>query len=203
MKPAERKRIARALAVAGSGLQSIRDRMIVATPIGSVLRGFYLEDSSDPHRVYLWAFVQPLFVPRTTVVLSLGERLGGGSRTWSVADAEGATSALLDEGEKFFGPVSSPESLARWKLIEARSDEYAREAKAYALVASGQYDEGSQALRAFAASLPAAGPNWMSEMSVRAEDLARAAETDREAAQRRLRKWELESREALRVRDVP
>lgn len=203
MKPGDRKRIARALAAAGSELLSIRGRMLVATPIGSILRGFYLEDSSDPHRVYVWAFVQPLFLPSTTIVLSLGERLGGRSHTWSVADAEDAASALLDEGVQFFGPISSPAALARWSLLESRADEYARETKAYALVASGQYQEGSQALRAFAASLPAAGPSWMSEMSKRAEDLARRAETDGEAAQQRLREWELESRAVLRVSDVP
>ncbi len=202
MKPAERKRIARVLGSPKSTLQ-LRGRMLVSMPIERILRGIYMEDSSDPHRIYLWAFVQPLFVPSTTVVLSLGQRLGGGSSTWSVSDAEDAASALLDEGVQFFGPISSPAALARWKLMEARSDEYAREAEAYALVASGQYDEGSHALRAFAGSLPAAGPSWMSDMKARAEDLARRAETDGEAAQQRLRSWELVSRDALRVSDVP
>ncbi len=201
MKPAERKRLARALEHRGSGLQ-LSGRMLVATPIGRILRGFYIEDSSDPQRAYLWAFVQPLFLPSTTVVLSLGQRLGGGSRTWAVANVESAASAVLDEGFQFFGQISSPTALARWSFLEARTDEHARETRAYALVASGQYQDGTQALRAFAALLPATGPNWMSEMRNRAEDLARVAEMDGEAAQQRLREWELQSRSALRVSDV-
>jgi len=201
MKPAERKRIARALGHWSSGLQ-LNGRMLLATPIGRILRGFYIEDSSDPQRIYLWAFVQALFLPSTTVVLSLGRRLGGGSRTWAVTDVESAASAVLDEGVQFFGQISSPDALTRWSLLEARTDEYARETRAYALVASGQYQEGSQALRAFAASLPATGPSWMSERKNRAEDLARIAETDGEVAQQRLREWEFESRSALGVSDV-
>ncbi len=201
MKPPERKRIARVLGIPKPQLR-LCGRMLVATPIDRILRGVYMEDSSDPHRIYLWAFVQPLFVPSTTVVLSLGQRLGGASRTWSVDDAEDAASALVNEGVQFFGPISTPEALARWCLLDGRADEYALETKAYALVASGLFHEGARALRAFAASLPAAGPSWMSETRVRAEDLAQRAETDGESAQQLLREWELETREALRVSDI-
>ena len=202
MKPAERERIARMIRGPRSGFQ-LCGRMLLVTPIGRVLRGIFIEDSSDPHRVYLWAFVQPLFLPSTTVVLSLGQRLGGAAHTWAVADVEGAASALMEGGIQFFGPITSPAALAGWSLLEDRSDEYARETKAYALVAAGRYREGSQALHAFAASLPTAGPRWMSEMKRRAEELARDAETDCEAAQQRLREWESETRSALRLSEVP
>lgn len=203
MKGADRKRIARALTDAAPEFRSVRDRMVAATPIGSVLRGFCLEDSSDPYRVYVWAFVQPLCVPSQTVVLSLGKRLGGGSRTWTVADVEGAASAILDAGVEYFGSISSLAALARWKVLDARTDEYAREARAFSLLGSGQYNEGLRALRAFAASLPADGPSWMVETKARAEELARTAATDGGGAQKRLRDWEFECREALRISDVP
>ena len=38
-------------------------RMAIVEPRNRILRGTYLEDSSDPARCYVWAFVQPLFEP--------------------------------------------------------------------------------------------------------------------------------------------
>lgn len=198
MNLAERSRIVRLLRAAGGRLLS-SGRMLVAAPIERILRGLYLEDSSDPHRIYLWAFVQPLFVPSSSVVLNLGQRLGGTSRTWTAADVEGAASEVLNEGMEFFGPISSPAALACWSFLDARPDEYAREARAYALVACGQNLRGSQALRVFAASLPVSGPGWISEKRRRAEELARMAEADGEASQELLRQWEKETKCALRV----
>jgi hypothetical protein len=202
MRRAERKRLAQLLATPRYQFR-LFDPMLIATPIERILRGIFIENSSDPQRVYLWAFVQPLFSPSTNVVLSLGQRLGGGSRTWSVADAERAAAELVDEAVQFFGPISSAAALACWKLLEARRDEYGREARAYALVAAGRYEEGSQELHALAASLPAVGPTWMAAMKKRAEDLARRAESDGDAAQQLLREWEFESRAALRISEVP
>jgi hypothetical protein len=146
MKAVEKKRMAKVLSAAIPGLH-VRGRLLCATPMGRILRGLCMEDSSDAGKIYLWAFVQPLFVPSTTVVLSLGERLGGGSRTWGVADAPTAAAAAVNEGLRFFGPVSSAEALANWSLLDGRPDEYAREVHAYALVACGRQLEGAEALR--------------------------------------------------------
>jgi hypothetical protein len=86
--------------------------------------------------------------------------------------------------------------------LDGRSDEYAREVRAYSLVASSRYVEGARALRAFSSSLPA-GPTWMSEVRSRAERLADMAETDREAAHDLLARWESETKSGLRIKDVP
>jgi len=201
MKPAERKRIARAIRSAVPGLRE-KGRILAATPRGRLLRGIYLEDTSDPHRVYVWAFVQPLFVPSTTVVLSLGRRLGNGSRTWAVDDADAAAAAARDEGMPFFEPVDSAQALWSLGFLDGRSDEYSREVRAYSLVASGQLYEGAQALRELARSL-AGGTAWMIEMRKRAEQLATLAETNPTAADALLATWESETVSALRIEDVP
>lgn len=201
MQAGERKRIQASLQAAGAAFHPAR-ALLVVTPIGRILRGFCIENSSDARRVYLWAFVQALFVPSATVVLTLGRRLGGGSRTWSSAEVEAAASALRAEGEAFYGAIASPQALASWHLLGDRRDEHAQEVRAFALVAAGHYVDGARALRAFARGLPAAGPAWSSEMGARAEVLAQAAETDGDAAQTRLRAWEASTRAAIGV-DVP
>lgn len=201
MQAGERKRIQASLQATGPTLHPAR-ALLVVTPVGRILRGFYIENSSDARRVYLWAFVQPLFVPSETVVLSLGCRLGGGHRTWSSAEVDAAAPALRAEGEAFFGAIASPQALASWELLGDRRDAHAQEVRAFALVAAGQYVDGARALRAFAGGLSAAGPAWMSEMGARAEVLAHAAETDGDAAQARLRAWEASTRAAIGV-DVP
>lgn len=203
MKSGERKRILVSLqSSAAAGALQVVGRMLVATPIGRVLRGFYVEDSSDPQRVYLWAFVQPLFLPRTTVVLSLGRRLGGGGRTWTAAEVAAAAPTLVAEGTQFFAAASSPQDLATWDLLDQQVDEYSREVKAVALVAAGQYVDGVRALRTLATTLPAGGPGWMSELRARAEELALATETGGEVAQTQLRAWEASTKAALGIRDL-
>jgi hypothetical protein len=198
MEAGERKRILASLQAAGAALHPAR-RLLIVSPVGRILRGFCIEDSSDARRVYLWAFVQPLFVPSSTVVLSLGRRLGGGSRTWSSAEIEAAAPAMRAEGEAFFGAIASPQALARWELLGDQPGDYAQEVRAFALVAAGQYVEGARALRGFARALPAGGPAWLCEMGARAEALAGAAEIDGDAAQARLRAWEASTRAAIGV----
>jgi hypothetical protein len=200
MKAAERRRVARTIRSAVPNLHE-KGRLLAATPRGMILRGIYIEDSSDPARVYVWAFVQPLYSPASTVVFDFGKRLGGPSKTWSTGDADALTVMVRDEGVPFFTPVSSPEALASWSFLDGRSDPYAREAKAYSLVASGRFSDGAQALRELAGSLPGETA-WMIEMQKRAEHLASLAETDTTAAHELLATWESETVSALRVQDL-
>jgi hypothetical protein len=203
MKRAEKKRIARAIQCAVPGLYA-KGSILAATPRGRILRGVCLEGSIDPDGVYLNVFVQPLYVPATTVVLSLGERLGGGCRTWSVEQADAAAVAVRDEGLPFFGPISSAEALANWAYLDEHSDARSLEVKAYSLVASGRLAEGIQALRKLAESLSGEEElEWIIEVRKQAEHLADLAETNPTAAHELLAKWESETVSALRIQDVP
>ena len=201
MKPAERKRIARAIRALVPELHE-KGRLLAATPRDRILRGIYLEDSSDSTRFYAWAFVQPLYAPSSTVTFNLGKRLGGSSRTWSVSELDRISAAVQNEGLPFFGPVSSPEALVNWSFLEGRSEPYALEARAYSLVASGRFDEGANALRKFADALTDGAP-WVIDIRQRAERLANLAETDPREAHEILNKWEKETAAALRVEDLP
>lgn len=201
MKRAERIRIARVIRLAVPNLHE-KGRLLAVTPRGRILRGVYLEDSSDSASVYVWAFVQPLYTPASTVVFAFGKRLGGPSKTWSTGDTDGLATVVRDEAVPFFNPVSSPEAFASWGFLDGRDDPYVREAKAYSLVASGRFSEGAQALRELASSL-SGGTLWMIEMRKRAEHLAGLAETNPTAAHELLAMWESETISALRIQDVP
>lgn len=205
MKRAEKKRIAQAIQSAVPNLYYVeKEGILAATPRGRVLRGVCIENSSDAYGVYLVAFVQPLFVPKTTVVLGLGKRLGSGTRTWAVEEADVAAVAARNEGLPFFGPVSSPEALANWEYLDGLTDARSREVKAYSLVASGRLAEGIQALRELAESLSGEEEiEWIIEVRKQAEHLADLAETNPTAAHELLAKWESETIAALRVQDVP
>ena len=50
--------------------------IIHKTPIGGLLRGFWLDSSAfDKYSAYVYVFVQPLYVPEDTLVFSFGKRL--------------------------------------------------------------------------------------------------------------------------------
>jgi hypothetical protein len=68
--------------------------LIYLTPVRHTLRGALLERSSDPRAFYANAFLQPLFLLVSHIVLSLGWRTGGGSHTWNV-DAEAELEDLI------------------------------------------------------------------------------------------------------------
>jgi hypothetical protein len=201
MKAATTRQITQAIRSAVPRLYG-KGRLLAAIPRGRILRGIYIENSSNPERVYAWAFVQPLYAPASTVVFDFGMRLGGPSRTWSAGDADALAKVVRDEGVPFFSPVSSPEALTVWSYLDCRGDPYAREAKAYSLIASGKFSDGVQALRELAGSL-SREIEWMNRMKKRAERLASLAETNPTAAHELLAMWESETVSALRVQDLP
>lgn len=201
MSPTDRTRILRAIQSAVPDLRE-KGRILAATPRGRVLRGFYVEDSVDSKRVHVWAFVQPLYVPATTIVLSLGVRLGGQSRAWGTEDTAAIAAAARDEGTRFFEPIASPDALSTWQLLDHRPDEYAREARAFSLLLSGYVDEATQCLRQLAGSLVGVAP-WIREMRERDEGLATLAESDPHAAIELVGRWESETVAALRLGNVP
>lgn len=200
MKAGERKRLAGSIRALMPDLRE-KGRLLAAVPRGRILRGLYLEDSSDPTRVYVWAFVQPLYTPASTIAFNLGKRLGGGSKTWSVAEPDAIAEIARNEGLPFFGPLSTPDELARWPFLEGQTDPYAREARAYSCVACGRFIEGIVALRELARSL-AGGTPWMLEMGKRAQQLADLAEANPDGARKLLVRWEAETAAALHVQDL-
>ncbi|WP_428269825.1 hypothetical protein [Haliangium sp.] len=178
--------------------------LLAVTPRGRILRGVVLEGSAaDSDGVYLWKFVQPLYVPSTVIAFILGDRLGGGCKTWRVNEAEAAAAIVLKEGVPFFGPIDSPEKLADWGYLDGERNAHMREAKAYSLIAAGRLIEGIRALRELAESLEGKDTPWVVEMKERAEQLAALAESNPPAAHELLAHWEAETVSALRLQAVP
>jgi hypothetical protein len=202
MKPEARRLVVTAVCALLQGLRA-KGQLLALMPLGRLLRGIYLEDSSDPLRIYVWAFVQPLYTPASTVVFDFGKRLGGGSRTWTVTEPAAIAAVARDEGVPFISSIESPEDFANWEVTRSRPDLYAREAVAYSLVACARFDEGVQALRELARSLlGGTATAWMMEMQSRAELLADAVEKRPEAGHALLAKWESETVNALGLHDL-
>lgn len=200
MKRGEINRVAQGIRASQPEFEQ-KGRLLVAKPRGRILRGLYLENSSDPTRIYVWVFVQPLYVPGQHVVFNLGKRLGGGAKTWTLDGMMGLLAAVQKEARPFLEGISSPEALLKWDFIHAYSGHFREQACAYSLVALGRMSEGSQALRRLAHAL-AGGRPWMIEIAREAERLAELADHDPKAAQELLTRWESETACALGIQDI-
>lgn len=197
MRLKDRRRISRTILTALPDLHEAKEgRLLVCAPIGHILRGFCIEDSSDPSGVYLWAFVQPLYVPASTVVLNLAKRLGS-SRIWR-PDEEVDIDKTARAGSLFYANINSPESLANWPELNQRTDEYSAEAKAYSLLLCGRTAEGIAKLNELTKTLSST-IKWMQDLRVRDEQLATLSETDPEAAIELLSQWEQATIDALAI----
>jgi hypothetical protein len=178
-----------------------KGRLLALLPLGRILRGCYLEDSSDENRLYVWAFVQPLYVPASTIVFDLGKRLGGMSATWSVDVPEALATMIEREGLPFCKPINSPEAVADWELLNGRCDAFALEAKAYSLIAAGRVDESLSVVDRLERELTGEIP-WIVETRRRAKSLAASAATDLAKAHAQLASWESETRAQLDLMSV-
>src|SRR5260370_32864823 len=195
MKATDRRVLSRAV---GRAVPRLRDhrRMLVETPIGPILRGVYLEASSDPSRCYVWAFVQPLYAPASVVSFNMGVRLGGGSPTWTTGDAEALATTVATDGVAFFGNISGPDALAEWKFLQGVEDPYARRARALSLVAAKRWNEPASALDALSHDLRT-GPGWLVDMGNQCIEILGALREDPLKAEKILGQSERETKAQL------
>lgn len=201
MKAPERTRISKTLRGVVPGLVE-KGRMLLFTPRGRILRGFYLEDASATDACYLWVFVQPLYVPADSVVLNLGKRLGGGARTWkSRGEDDALIAAAKNEGLSFVAGLASARDLADWEALRGQTDPYAQETLACSLIAAGRFADGIRALERLEQAM-AGGAFWMQEVGARAAQLRRLVEADPARAIEQLARWEMETATHLGVQDI-
>jgi hypothetical protein len=196
MKKQDRRRLAQAICKRVPGLRQLDDLLVLGS-VSRLLRGFYLENSSRPAECYVWVFVLPLYVPGDRVSFNLGQRVGGGSRTWGLEDMDTLAAAVSDASHSFLGGVNSPGDIVTWGFVQDRSSPAALEAVAYSLIAAGQIERGVSALRDFATALATDGRDWVVRMRLRAEELADAADNDPAAAAALLSRWEDETTHSL------
>ena len=91
----------------------IKNNIFYYVPIIDFVKGFCFEKSkNEENSLYVWSFVQPLFVPNDTISLSFGKRLG--NRLWTLKGNDVIQSDIIDlsilmknEVVNFFADIDS------------------------------------------------------------------------------------------------
>lgn len=192
MKPGQRRKLIAAIRRRVPRLTD-HGRLAIEEPRNRILRGVYLEDSSDSARCYAWVFVQALFEPAPlTISFNKGRRLGGPSRTWSVGDGATLADIVLKEGPAFWDAASNPAQLATWPSLVEDQDPYAIRTRALALIACRRWAEAADELGRLGRQL-SSGTGWMGEMREWSESLRRVVGEEPEVAFNQLLRWEEEN----------
>ena len=171
-------------------------RLGVLVPLGRILRGLYFENSSIAERCYVWAFIQPLYVPSTVLSFNMGKRVGGPSRTWAPDEVPALVEAVRIEALPWIGPFQSPTAVVESSELSSSHNLHVREAIAYSLIASEELRSGIDRLEALCDALTDTVP-WQLEMLGRARELCRMAKADPTEAMARLLAWQSSTIEAL------
>ncbi len=131
---------------------TFKGSLLYAEPVEWLLRGFSFEPSAwDRSSFYLWAFIQPLYVPSDHVYYLFGKRLGSGlglrfeeeKRQESMTDL---LTCIQQEGIPYLQQIQTPSDVA-WKAKEVHpnpADPYVVEAVAYSLILIGQYSQADK-----------------------------------------------------------
>ncbi len=89
--------------------------LVLAQPVNRILRGFCFDRSIDKTAFYVNAFIQPLYVPFTTIDLTLGERLEPyGWKCTESGVADQIVEAARAKGVALIEAGTSPERVADW-----------------------------------------------------------------------------------------
>ena len=179
--------------------------MIVA-PIGEgILRGFYFEDSGfDRGAYYVWAFVQPLYVPATTINFSLGKRLGYASGTrWKIQQPsvyEEIESLVMNDGIEFIRYATTPGELSDWcaSLLHS-ADPYVLQSHAYSLAAASRYEEALVVVQQLIDNLDLKW-EWMMEIANRATILKRIMIEHPSNVGTQLLEWQIKTMRCLKLK---
>jgi len=184
---------------------ALERKLLYATPVGHVLRGFCLEASGfDATGFYVWVFFQPLYVPAEHLHLTLGERLRYmGSEGWNITDAnveDRLLESIRTQGLPFLTGVEEPLGVAdvsrkRWGELR---NPHIWEAIAYSLIMGNDYSAARAALQRLLASLDG-GVEWQEQIKLRAEKVKSKLDANPEEAKRQLEEWELSTKTNLRL----
>jgi hypothetical protein len=190
---------------------ALKGRLIYASPVDQLLCGYYFETSAfNPSTFVVIAFVQPLYVPFSTVSFTFGRRLSGasGDRWWDLADGEqrvmsGVLSDIEAQGPPILAVGKDPLTFARTapQLVSSPLTIEARESIGYSYLAAGEYDLGRGELEAFIAEIPSESMDipWVREMRERAVWLLAHAETNPASVATRMSEWRDQTLRAIKI----
>ena len=175
-----------------------KGRMLVATPVDEILRAFYFDDSSfNKDAFYVWAFVQPLYVPATTIGFNIGKRLlNRAGERWNTQQfdiQDELFAVVVGEGMSFLETFKTPMNLVkRIREMPAATDPYVMQAYAYSLIAASRADEAKAALTRMVERFDVK-ISWMAEMVSRANSLIELLSHDPRSAYEQLSTWQQET----------
>ena len=95
---------------------AVSRRSLFMCPVKHILRGFCFDRSIDPLSFYLHVFIQPLYVPRDSVALSFGERLGQSWKYQADGEAElieNLLERISNKGLPILKKIETPAQLAK------------------------------------------------------------------------------------------
>ena len=163
--------------------------MAVLEPRGRMLRAVYLEDARDPRACYVWAFVQPLFEePPFVVAFNAGFRLGGPSRTFTLADTTELAACIRESALPYLDHAATLERYCAWEVVATSRDPYILRDRALALTACRRYQEAVEVFDRICAL--EASPDWMLELQRSAAELRGLVQRTPDAAHELLDAWE-------------
>jgi len=189
----------------------VRGPLISLVPVGQILRGFQFDGSNfDADSFYVWSFVLPLFVPTEFVHGGFGNRIRirGGADRWDRTDPN-FMSELNNAVQKDGLPL-----LLRTEtvpgLIEALQEQLERsggkataprEALAYSLALTGQYNAAKEHLTKVIASLDRS-IGWQKAGAERAELLMAKIAQGPEGVATQLQEWRSQTLRNLKLEDL-
>ena len=118
----------------------VRRGLIFATPLTYYIRGYFFDPSGwGRSDFYVNVFVQPLFVPKDGIVLSVGERLGAG---WTIPESneaavmEDIAKHMLRDGRRLLDKFKTLRDIADRVVAHHKNkhDLYVPEMAAYAAI---------------------------------------------------------------------
>jgi hypothetical protein len=184
--------------------------IVALRPVGSILRGFCFEGSSDPDSFYLWAFVLPLYVPDQVLNFAFGDRItstGRGNR-WHREEEPGlaikVARAMLEHGLPIVVSANSVTEMAlgadaKTARLAGRQDIRSIEVAAYSWARAGEVERAGERFDLLLSRIEAA-PKWSWLPTVANRAIAFQSKLhDPEETQRQLDEWEKNSATKLRL----
>jgi hypothetical protein len=191
MKAVDWKRFAKP--VLGEGWQFSK-LFAYCAPVGWVVRGVLAERSSQGG-FYLWEVRLPLYFPTDVLVLDWSERIGGGTRVWTVCPE---TALVLErEGARIGAKAAASVSL----LLDppgGADNVSMQEARAYGLVVVGRVESAVEVLGRVLQYEPKY--DWEHVMFARAKGVReQLVKGDVQGVMRLLAEWRRQSAESLGI----
>lgn len=124
----------------------VSNGILIRRPLRHLIAGYCFESSGfDADSFYLWAFVQPLYVPSDHISFTFGRRLSHGSSDgWSLSgndtqDMRAVWEAIRAQGTDYLACLGTPRDIAeRGQMIRAAPDDpHVLEARAYSYALIG------------------------------------------------------------------